>query len=123
MLTSKQEYPELYPPPQRTLQSPHNTFGPADRKILVAIANKLPIVTEWHTERHIVDETEFIDRYQGGEVEFKPFTKGPLKGKMIMNVPVLIYANHYRRLKKAYLKQGEPAIFAYIQKIKDMPVD
>lgn len=102
-----------------------NTFTviPQIKKELLYIAHKLPIVMEWHKERHICTIEEAIEHLpENDPKEFTPMAKkGPFADKYLINLPVMVYANHYRRLKKAYAKGGEPAVMAYIQKIKDIP--
>lgn len=101
------------------------TVIPQIKKELLYIAHKLPIVMEWHKERHICTMAEAVEHYPESDLsELKPIAKkGPFADKYLINLPVMVYANHYRRLKKAYAKGGQPAVMDYIQKIKDMPVD
>ena len=87
-----------------------------DKRMLREWAHTLPVVMEWTTEKHKMNAEEIRDmgyvEEVGGKVEDD--------GKYLMTMPVQMAANHYRRLKQAWLKEGQPGILKYFKKIAGM---
>jgi hypothetical protein len=88
-------------------------------KELLYIASQLPVVMDWSHEKHIVSMEEAKEQYPDRkDSEFLVFNKGKHKGKVLITFPVQVASNHYRRMKKAYLKSGQPGVIEYIKKVK-----
>lgn len=88
-------------------------------KELMYIASNLPLVMDWSCEYHIVTMEEAKEHYpETPEKDFAVIKKGPNKDKVVVNFPVQIAVNHYRRMKKAFQKSGQPGVIDYIQKVK-----
>lgn len=91
------------------------------KKELMFIASNLPVVLEAKVERHILTKDEAIEQFPETDPEtFAFIQRGPNAGKVVATMPVQLACNHYRRLKKAYYTGGEPAVMAYIGKIKKL---
>lgn len=93
-------------------------------KELMYIASQLPIVMDWSCEYHIVTMDEAKEHYpETPEKDFAVIKKGPNKDKVVVNFPVQIAVNHYRRMKKAFVKKGQPGVIDYIQKVKKLELE
>ncbi len=87
-----------------------NPLTPDTQKKLRLLADKMPMVLVNTHEVHIMTKEE-LDEY--GYVGAEKFKDGSYKVPM----PVQIAMNHYRGLKKAWLKDGFKGCAAYIEKI------
>lgn len=88
----------------------------AEEQLLKAYANHLPVVFQNTHEVHKMTGAELIEMgyvEKGGEKLLPAM-------KYEYNMPVQLAANHYRRLKNAWLKDGEPGITAYLKEIADL---
>lgn len=85
------------------------------------IANRLPIVMELTVEYHFIPLAEAEEMYPDRKVT--AIEKGPLKGMVSVPLPVRIMANHYRRLKKRFIKGGEKPVIDYIREVKALKHD
>jgi len=85
-----------------------------DEKALRLFVADLPTVMNETSEVHIVTGKELIEIGEvlpdGGKID--PEKKYPYR------MPVKIASNHYRQIKRAYLKNGQAGITAYLQFIK-----
>ncbi len=88
-------------------------IGPALKKHLKAYAAVLPPVLNGTCEKHIMTGGELLEM---GYVEQDGEVIDPKK-KYNYNMPVQLASNHYRRLKKAYLKKGVAGIQEYSDSI------
>lgn len=82
-----------------------------DEKLLRDYAKLLPVIMETSHEDHKMTGAEMIEMgyvLEEGEVIIP-------EGKYIYKYPVMMAVNHYRRLKRAWLKEGEPGILAYLK--------
>lgn len=84
-----------------------------DEKILRAYVSQMPVITIDTCETHIMTGQELKEI---GYVEKEPL-KNDVKYKY--KYPVIIAANHYRRLKKAWLKDGEAGLKKYLEGVKE----
>lgn len=85
---------------------------------LMYIASKLPTVMEGSVEYHFISLDEAKEMYP--DIELKAIPAGPLKGKVRVPMPVSIAQNHYRRLRKRYMKHGEPGVVDYIKSVQSL---
>lgn len=81
---------------------------------LLSLAAKMPIVLTSTHEKHIMTNEELIEMGYVGAEKMED-------GKYLYKAPVQISKNHYRALKKAYLKNGAAGCSKYIAKIKALP--
>lgn len=84
-----------------------------DKVMLKEWARVLPVVMEWTSKKHKMTGEEmkemgFVEE-MGGEVDSE--------GKYVYSMPVQMAANHYRRLKRAWLKDGQPGLTKYLKHI------
>ena len=84
-----------------------------EEKLLREYAAKMPIVMQNAHEVHKMTGAELIEM---GYVEQEGEIIIPEK-MYAYNAPVQVAANHYRRLKKAWLKNGQDGLKTYISKI------
>jgi hypothetical protein len=86
-----------------------------DEKILRAYCSQMPTLTQATCEIHTMTGAELKDI---GYVEDK---NKPLidDEKYEFRYPVILGNNHYRRLKKAWLKDGEPGLKKYFEGVKE----
>lgn len=83
------------------------------QKILREYAAKLPDVLHNTHEVHIYSGQELID------MEEEP-PKGQIfdpEEKYLYKYPVQLASNHYRRLKKAYIKNGDDGVVGYLKQV------
>ncbi len=84
-------------------------------KELMYIAGNLPaVVTNTH-EKQIIDAEEYFEMFEKQPAKEDIIPKGPHKGKVMIEYPVQVASNHYRRLRRAYIKNGQPGVIAYIK--------
>lgn len=83
------------------------------QRILREYAAKLPTVLHNTHEVHIYTGQELIDME---EVPPKGQHFDPER-KYLYKYPVQLASNHYRRLKKAYLKNGDDGIVDYLKQV------
>ena len=90
-----------------------NKISKEDERLLREYAGKLPVIMYNTHEVHIVEGSELI------ELNYDDPKDGKIKAdkKYFVNMPVQIAANHYRRLKKAWLKDGQKGLQAYLNNI------
>jgi hypothetical protein len=93
-----------------------NKLSKDDEKTLRDYANQLPLVWTNTLERHRMTGQELIEM---GYVEQKGQKINP-EEKYIYNSPVQIAANHYRRLKRAWLKHGAKGIATYLLQVRKL---
>lgn len=87
---------------------------------LKLIASNLPVVMEETVEYHLLKgselkEMEIFKDDKGNDLIDEVEYRWPM--------PVQIAFNHYRRLKKAYMEGGEPAVMLYLDKIESCKVE
>lgn len=79
------------------------------------IASKLPMVNCETRERHLMLGKEILELETVKEIDGKPIN--PEK-HYLMIYPVFIISNHYRRLKRAWIKNGREGVQHYISQIE-----
>lgn len=85
----------------------------AEEKMLRKYADALPCVMETKIEVHLMKGSELLEI---GYVEEEGKKIDPKK-TYPFNQPVKIAANHYRRLKNAWMRNGEEGVQHYINNI------
>lgn len=91
-----------------------NVLDPLTAKQLRDLADKMPLVWRFCTEKHIMTQEELDEMgYVGAE-------KLP-DGKYLYRAPVQIAVNHYRALKKAWKKSGFEGAWNYMDKVNALP--
>ncbi len=95
---------------------PLRTLKTDEVKLLKAYAARMPVVMHNTHEVHIMTGAELLEM---GYVEHEGEKLIPAK-KYHFNTPVQLAANHFRRLKRAWLKDGESGIRKYIFEISDL---
>jgi len=90
-----------------------NEIDKEDEKILRMYCDKLPIVFEYHHEKHRMKGSEMLEM---GYVLKNGETIDP-KLTYDYEYPVKVAVNHYRRLRQAWLKDGQPGILSYLEGI------
>lgn len=95
-------------------------FNKADRKLLLGFVSKMPTIMIGTKELHIMTGAEIIE--QGLQETMKLKEGEVLKPnlKYLVPFPVQIAANHYRRLKKAWKKDGEKWLSNYFNSVKSV---
>lgn len=81
-----------------------------DLEILKAYTDQMPVIMNQTHEVHRMTGEELIEM---GYAERDGEKINPKK-TYLYNAPVLMAANHYRRLKRAWLRDGEAGIKAYL---------
>jgi hypothetical protein len=81
---------------------------------LLSLAAKMPTVMVATHEKHIMTNEELAEMGYVGSEKMKD-------GKYLYKAPVHISKNHYRALKKAYLKSGAAGCGKYIDMVKALP--
>ncbi len=76
------------------------------------LSEKLPKVSFLSHETHYITGAEILE--WGTITEFKGQPIVP-EQTYKYSYPVIQYANHYRRLKRAYVRRGQPGMEAYLQ--------
>jgi hypothetical protein len=94
-------------------------FNKNDERLLRAYADKMPIVFHNTHEVHYMTGAEILDF---GHVVKEGEKLDPEK-KYAYNMPVQLAANHYRRLKRAWLKNGEEGIKQYVSHIAQLALN
>lgn len=94
----------------------NESFDKEDEKLLREYADHLPVVMIETYEVHKMTGAELIEM---GYVVMDGKEINPEK-KYNYNAPVQIAANHYRRLKRAWIKDGEAGVSKYIHHIADL---
>lgn len=89
----------------------------AIKNIIKELSAQLPVVFEYSTEEHVVDGSELIAQ---GHAEHEDGRMVHAGMKYKQNMPVMIAANHERRLRKAYEKHGKEGILSYIDEINKL---
>lgn len=87
-----------------------------DKRILKAFADRLPVIMDRTSERHIMKGSELK---QMGYV-FKPGENVKDDETRIFFQPVQVARNHYRRLKDAWEKNGQAGIQKYLNEIASL---
>ncbi len=85
-----------------------------EEKLLRAYSLEMPIIAEDSVEVHVMTGKE-LKEFGYVEQEGKPLIDDK---KYDYKYPVVIAANHYRRLKKAWLKDGEDGLKKYFERVK-----
>lgn len=85
--------------------------------IIKQLAAQLPVVMDFTHEVHFVDGAILIDQGQYDDDNGNKISTG-IQYKQ--NFPVMMAANHERRLRKAYDKHGEQGILNYVNEIKTL---
>jgi hypothetical protein len=85
-----------------------------DEKVLRAYCSQMPTFTEDICEVHIMTGAE-LKEMGYVEKEGKPLVDDV---KYDFKYPVVLATNHYRRLKKAWLKDGEAGLKKYFEMVK-----
>lgn len=80
---------------------------------LLTLAGMLPLVMVRSHEKHIVTKEELEEMGWVGAEKMED-------GKYLYKAPVMIAQNHYRCMKRAYLKNGAPGLDRYIERIKSL---
>ena len=81
---------------------------------LLSLAAKMPVVIVSTHEKHIMTNDELVEMGYVGAEKMED-------GKYLYKAPVQMHKNHYRALKKAYIKKGAVGCGQYIDKIKALP--
>ena len=86
-----------------------------EEKILRAYCSQMPTFTEEACEVHIMTGIElkemgYVEKKEEPIIEDKKYR---------FNYPVIMNTNHYRRLKKAWLKGGEAGLKKYFEGVKE----
>lgn len=84
-----------------------------DEKILRSYVKKLPIIMEQSKEIHIMTGAEILET-GAHEIDGEPIN---LEKKYEYPMPVQIQVNHYRRIKSAWLKDGQPGVQKYLNEV------
>lgn len=71
----------------------------------------LPLVMVKSHEKQILTKEELEEMGYVGAEEIEP-------GKYLYKAPVMVAQNHYRCMKRTFLKHGQPGLMAYIDRIK-----
>lgn len=90
------------------------TFTKEDEHILQIYCKKLPIIQTQTHEVHLLTGKELQEM---GYVEHEGQVIDPEKTYRY-NAPVLLAANHYRRLKRAWMRNGQVGIENYLREVK-----
>lgn len=96
-----------------------NKVTPQIKKALQLIATRLPTVLNETQEFHWLTGRELKEMDIEKDVDEKPLVDD-LKYKW--SFPVQLASNHYRALRTAFEKGGEPEVLKYIRKVKAMQV-
>lgn len=90
----------------------------SDENLLRVFASDLPLVMNQTMEIHIYTGAE-INEMEDGEnaAKLDPEQLYPY------NMPVQIARNHYRQLKRAWLKHGQDGLTAYLKGIRKLIED
>ena len=89
-------------------------FTKEDHDFLIAYVKDMPVIMD---QKHEVHRLTGAELQEMGYAEWKGFKIDPEKN-YLYNAPVLIAANHYRRLKRAWIKYGYDGILNYLKEIK-----
>ncbi len=91
-----------------------------DQKMLKQCAALFPVVLEQSHEVHIMTGAEIMElEKEYGDIE-KSDKKLDPETKYPYTMPVQLAANHYRRLKNAWLKDGQPGVLKYMQGVAEV---
>ena len=91
-----------------------NPLSLKTQKQLRSLANKMPLVLMNTHEKHIMTKEELDEMgYVGAEQM--------ADGTYLYQSPVQIALNHYRALKKAWIKDGFKGCSNYIDRINKLP--
>ena len=84
------------------------------------IASKLPVVMVHSHEVSIVTGKEMLEYYAEGEIE--GIDKAAVLPERMYTIrkPLLMAANHSRRMKKAYQQRGSAGVKEYVAQINEM---
>lgn len=85
-----------------------------EKRALQHLAQQLPVFLDNTHEKRIIAGSEILSWGTVAEIDGQPID--PDK-KYVWNYPVQLYNNHYRRMKKAYLKHGTPGISKYLDSL------
>lgn len=94
-----------------------NKITPEIKAGLQIIAGNLPVVMEETHEVHIMTGRELKEIDIVKDAEGKDLVDNK---KYDWPFPVQVAWNHYRRMKSAYKKHGEPGIMDYINRVGDI---
>jgi hypothetical protein len=81
---------------------------------LRGIAKQLPVILTDTHEKHLVKGKDILEWNTITEIDGQPID--PDK-EYLWHYPVQMYHNHYRRLKRAYIKEDMKGIYDYLSKI------
>ncbi len=95
-------------------------INPNLSRALRIIAGQLPMVNQETCEKHRLTGAEVLEETEIREFEGKPIDP---KEVYIMPMPVLIAANHYRRLKKAWKRAGRDGVQHYMRRIEKIKIE
>lgn len=84
-----------------------------DHKRILALAEMLPLVMVRSHEKHIVTKAELEEMEYVGAEKMED-------GKYLYKLPVMVAQNHYRCMKRSYLKHGVKGIDLYIDRVKSL---
>lgn len=88
-----------------------------EEKILKNYCRALPVIMESSHEIHVMTGAEITELEEAlGEIEKEGIVLDPEK-KYPYSMPVQIAMNHYRRLKRAWLKDGQSGIQKYLNNV------
>lgn len=90
------------------------TFTKEDEQILKIYCDKLPVIQQQTHEVHLLTGAELQDM---GYVEREGEPINPEK-MYRYNAPVLLALNHYRRLKRAWMRYGYEGLKNYLTEVK-----
>jgi hypothetical protein len=88
-------------------------FTRQDHEDLTSYVEKMPVIMTQTHEVHRLTGAELQDM---GYVEWKGFKIDP-EETYLYNAPVLVAANHYRRLKRAWVKHGYSGVEFYLREV------
>lgn len=83
-------------------------------KQLLFLAGRLPLVMVMTHEKHIYTKEELEEMGWVGATEFKD-------GKYVVRMPVQVAKNHYRCMKRRFLRHGTKGVEKYIDEINALP--
>lgn len=84
---------------------------------IAATAKLLPVVLGNTHEKHLLTGAEILEFGTITEIEGKQIKP---EQKYLMPMPVQLYQNHVRRLKKAWLKHGYDGIKSYVSHVESI---
>jgi hypothetical protein len=87
------------------------------QELLKKLSTMLPIVTIHSSEKHLLKGSEILEWETVTEIDGKPIVA---EKTYLWTYPVITSANHYRRLKNRFKKDGIPGVQQYLEWINQL---